>query len=112
MTTPNEIDRRLALACGYTADRVRNGSHGDGWVQVLNDDSRGDGPMQYGGWQRFDHTDPAVIWPIAERFDAFPTQRFNGTWFAMPCDLYQYHAINECAASASALAVIKYVEGK
>ena len=107
--TPLEIDRRLALAIGYAPEVVRN-AHGG--VQVWNDDSRIDGPMQYHGWQRFDHTDPAVIWPIAERFKAFPRLSLlhNCDWFAFasPDGNGKHH---ENPATASALAVITYVEG-
>ena len=118
--TKIEISRRLALAIGYTADRVRIREHcfADGtackWIEVLNDYSRGDGPMQYSGWQRLDHTDPAVIWPIAERFDAFPKHRFNYAcehvgWHCWAMDGGYGAHINP--ATASALAVIAYVEG-
>ena len=107
--TNQEIDRRLALAIGYTADRVRNIR---GWVQVLNDSSRWDGPMPYSGWQCFDHTDPAVIWPIAERFDAFPMRFIDGTWFTSIPNCNEPQEQQNVAATASALAVIKYVEGR
>ena len=112
--TNQEIDRRLALAIGYTANRVRcfpslNPDHD--FVQVLNDYSRGDGPMQYQGWQYFDHTDPAVIWPIAERFDAFPEkgQTLKDIWFAGQNLGQEFGKV--CAATATALAVIQYCEG-
>ena len=113
--TNQEIDRRLALAIGYTADRVRYwpNDSADAFVQVQNTRIRCDGPAQYNGWQRFDHTDPAVIWPIAKRFDAFPSWRYNGK-----CEFIGWHCwafcrgygANENPATASALAIIKYVE--
>ena len=112
--TDIEIDRRLALAIGYPADRVRVASfwHKGNYkkhVQVLNDNSRMDGPMQYSGWRLFDHTNPAVIWPIAERYECFPSKGIyeNSLWF---CDWQKVgHAK---AVTASALGVIKYVEGQ
>ena len=108
--TNQEINFDLALAIGYTADRVRMTSivWQDFYVQVLNDYSRGDGPLEYGGWQRFDHTDPAVIWPIAERFDAFPVCYGVDNWSVVnSID----HFVNS-PATASALAVIKYAESQ
>ena len=109
--TNQDIDRRLALAIGYTADRVRIDL--GGWIQVLNDDSRMDGPTQYSGGQRFDHTDPAVIWPIAERFKAFPMDRLEAdTYFATVGYRSDATGEHENPATASALAIIKYVEGK
>jgi len=69
--TNQEIDYTLALAIGYTPDRV--------WISliletvyVLNNRARCDGPMDYEGWQLFNHADPEVIWPIAKKFDCFP----------------------------------------
>lgn len=109
------IDSRLALAIGYPVDRVRIhkthfGDLGFAFVQVLNDGSRCDGPMQYSGWQRFDHTAPALIWPIAVKFDAFPYRVSGGQWYAhISVDCFAFHAT---AASASALAVIQYCESK
>ena len=115
--TNQEINFDLALAIGYTADRVRMTSivWQDFYVQVLNDYSRGDGPLEYGGWQRFDHTDPAVIWPIAARFDAFPEHRFNYAcehvdWHCQAMD--RGYGAHDTPATASALAVIAYVKGK
>ena len=114
--TNQEINRFLALAVGYPHDRVRffPRDSAAAYVQVLNDYNRGDGPMDYGGWQRFDHRDTAVIWPIAEQFNAFPKWRYNGA-----CEFIGWHCwafcrgygASENPATASAIAVIKYVEG-
>ena len=111
--TNQEINFDLALAIGYTADRVRMTSivWQDFYVQVLNDYSRGDGPLEYGGWQRFDHTDPAVIWPIAERFDAFPNRWRKNECVASIGSSLRHNAAHKVAATATALAVIRYVEG-
>lgn len=111
--TDQQIDFELALAIGYAPDRVRiqkfwyKGDYRH-LVQVLNDYSRMDGPMQYGAWQRFDHKDPAVIWPIAERFDAFPKQgeSLKDFWFVGEAGLNEKWSL--CAATASALAVIEH----
>ena len=111
--TKNEIDRHLALAIGYPADRVRN-LHG--FVQVFNGFSynHADGPISYNGWQRFDHTLPDVIWPIAERFNSFPRRQYNA------CEFIGWHCWAMCQgygkhsnpATASALAVIAYVKSR
>ena len=104
--TKNEIDCRLALAIGYPAKRVRT-IHG--FVQVYNAWGRLDGPIQYNGWQRFDHTEPAVIWPIAEKFDAFPARFLGGAWYT---SFSVAQDPEGSPATAAALAVIRYVEGK
>lgn len=121
--TDQEIDYALALAIGYPADRVRYWplDSSRAFVQIWNSGYRGDGPMPFGGWQRFDHTDPAVIWPIAERFKCFPfflpvylpnapvkwlaKVKADGTGWT--CGEHPTEP-----ATASALAVIQYVEGK
>lgn len=115
--TNQEIDYDLALAIGYTPDRVRYGpifqKINAGWcVQVLNDNSRRDGPIQYGGWQRFDHKDPDVFAEIGERFDAFPLRFDDGAWFtSIPgCDAPQDPQTNP--RTATALAVISLHKGK
>ena len=112
--TKTETDRRLALAIGYPADRVRMTSvvWQDFYVQVLNDNSRMDGPMQFNGWQRFDHTDSDVFRHVAERFDAFPNRWRKNECVASIGSSLRHNAVHECAATATALAVIKYVESK
>ena len=102
--TDTEINTALALAIGYTSDRVRS-VHG--WVQVSNDDSRRDGPMPYNSWQRFDHTDPKTIWPIAEKYDCFPRRSsdMHTDWWTV--ELYGQYSDANSAAKAVALAVIQ-----
>ena len=114
--TDKEIDFKLALAIGYTKNRVSifdfwsNGQLMTG-VHVLNDKARGDGPQQWSHWQRFDHTAPSVIWPIAERFYAFPERRFN-----YACEHIGWHCwanskgygAHKNPATATALAVIEH----
>ena len=108
--TKNEINFSLALAIGYPTGRVRN-VHG--FVQVYNALGRNDGPIQYNGWQSFDYTRPAVIWPIAEKFDAFPMRFPDGTWFtSIPGGGETNYPPPKVAATASALAVIWYMKGK
>ena len=110
--TNQEIDIALALAIGYAPDRVRKRwpTGFERFVQVLNDYDRGDGPMQYGGWQRFDHTDPAVIWPIAEMFDAFPSRWRKDECVASIGTSLLGSKVHRVAATATALAVIEHCD--
>ena len=94
------INKALALAIGYSEDRIRD-IHG--FCQVQNNNSRLDGPMQYGGWQRFDYRDSAVIWPVAERYDCFPRASAPDWWTVW--DGKKYYDANT-DAKAVALAVI------
>lgn len=60
------------------------------------------------GWRRFDYRDPAVIWPIAERYNAFSFQtRADLDWNAV-CgfDFLKTDTYADTASKAVALAVI------
>jgi len=94
--TDAEISRRLALAIGWR--HVKESVAG---TRAL---VSGAGNM----WHAFDYRDPAVIWPIAERFDCFPmrVECGWGTWSGVCCC-----CIADTAAKAVALAVIKHHEG-
>jgi hypothetical protein len=67
------------------------------------------------GFRQFDYRDPAVIWPIAEQFNAFPV-KFHGDhrWYANvwvdSIGLVEEWA--DTAAKAAALAVINAHESK
>ena len=103
--TNQDIDRRLALAIGWTKNQMQLDTNGN--VFLLRDGLGG----KY--WRFFDHTNPAVIWPIAERFDAFPLAAPpDGKWRVFPMCDFNSAALHKVAATASALAVIKYVESK
>lgn len=58
-----DIDRRLALAIGWRPEQMRV-IHGS--LHIYYD------PANQYDWRLFRHKDPAVIWPIAERYDCFP----------------------------------------
>lgn len=99
--TDAEISRRLALAIGWQEHDFYK--DGDGSFVALALKS-GFGHF----WRTFDYTDPAIIWPIAERFDCFP-MRDNEHWYAfVPPDGSSAQA--DTAAKAVALAVIKSKE--
>lgn len=95
-----EISRRLALAIGWAPDNIRV-SRDAVYVGMLFD-------VTY--WWAFDYTDCEVIWPIAERFNAFPEldcgtmQRWSARCWA-PDGRYQIQ-IADTAAKATALAII------
>lgn len=107
-----EIDFQLALDIGYTPDRVRiTGGKGTlyaEFVQVLNDPDREDGPIHYGGGQRFDHTDPAVFAAIGKKFDCFPRQvsDLEPDWWCVKVG--NKHFDSNIPERATALAVIEH----
>lgn len=97
-----EISRKLALAIGWEVLPVE---HGDEGVMVVDHANQVD--------RYFDYRDPAVIWPIAERFDCFPYKTMHGLWSAsafLPGNGLRA-AMADTAAKAVALAVIKAHEG-
>lgn len=96
--TDAEISRRLALAIGWEERSVQhfNPPH-DNRIVIWTGDN----------FRIFDYRDPAVIWPIAERFDCFPVQanHYKGRgWIVLPGTIDD---VQETAAKAVALAVIK-----
>jgi len=97
-----EINKALAMAIGWTAERMMIGSSGL-WLD------RGIG---HGG-DKFDYRDPAVIWPIAERYNAFPRKTPSG-WGVLPAanriwEGWDYH---DTAAKAVAYVVIGCATGE
>lgn len=99
--TDQEISRRLALAIGYAQEDVDQ-AEGCTWVRR----DIGGGWTQ---WRKFNYREPAVIFPIAERFDAFPVEQYSGGWFAMVRETSATGKA-ETAAKAVALAVIAAAE--
>lgn len=104
-----EISRKLALAIGYKRKHVTTNL--DGGISVRRWGSPKGFPLP--GWYRFDYRDPAVIWPIAEKFDCFPNM-WDGegpeAWGAW-CDAELRFIDADTAAKAVALAVIRRYEG-
>lgn len=89
--TDAEISRRLALAIGWKDVRELH----NGYMYVIEEFGR--------TAKHFDYRDPAVIWPIAERFAMFPGfDSGSERWWAEPLD-FKGH---DTAAKAVALAVI------
>lgn len=100
--TDAEISKRLALAIGWPADSVWGGAKG---AYIVDDF------FSYG--RQFDYRDPAVIWKIAERFDAFPVfVKTRAYWTARSYSLQGIWVSADTAAKAVALAVIKAKEQK
>lgn len=102
--TDAEISRWLALAIGWEVLPVE---HRDEGVMVV------DHVNQVGRY--FDYRDPAVIWPIAERYNCFPQATlFDSSWYAITQDGWDMgldQSLADTAAKAVALAVIKAHEG-
>ena len=105
-----EISRRLALAIGWPEHRISHESWGAVYI--------GHGPGLPVG-KFLDYRDPAVIWPVAERFNAFPrASAASGgeLWFARVRGPIQLPMLEfskaDTAALAVALAVIKAKESK
>ena len=98
--TDAEISRRLALAIGWKADKIRLAADAS-YITVPA------GP--YDMQRLFDYRDPSVIWPIAERFYCFPV-RIKQRWAAQKQDISPIVWADN-AAKAVALAVIEAHEG-
>lgn len=112
--TDAEISRRLALAIGWQEKQ----NDPDVILELDWRDDTAQCKVWFDEkWRTFDYRDPAVIWPIAERFAAFPMRSAKGTgWVAITEDLWHsgsnYDFANaDTAAKAVALAVIKAHEG-
>ena len=69
--TDLEISKALALAIGWTEDRVAMGAMAV-WVKVPYEFSAG----HY--YAAFDYRDWNVISPIAEKYDCFPEKHWQG----------------------------------
>lgn len=74
--TDAELSRQLALAIGWPENAQwpapRMAAIDGGGVQCWTGS----------GWRHFDYRDPAVIWPIAERYNCFPI-RHDKAWQAI-----------------------------
>lgn len=110
--TDAEISRRLALAIGWSEkeddpDVIRMGTLHDPEIHTYVWHSK--------EWVLFDYRDPAVIWPIAERFKCFPDwfsaldDDAEDEWSAWD-DTHECFVYADTAAKAVALAVIKSKE--
>jgi hypothetical protein len=99
-----EISRRLALAIGHRIDDVQMVMAHQGspalcevWHYVS---------PKWAKWKEFDYRDPAVIWPIAERFEAFPRSSITGSvWLCRTSSEHRFE-MADTAALAVARAVI------
>lgn len=107
--TDAEISRRLALAIGWEPHNVTTQwgkgtfAHCFGGIPFVQDGGA--------AWRIFDYRDPAVIWPIAERFDCFPHKRAGAKgWSAVTEEGWDFgfdFSYADTAAKAVAIAVIK-----
>lgn len=99
-----DISRRLALAIGHPSASVQTFNPPQDMRIVVWSGT---------GFRAFDYRDPAVIFPIAERFNCFPRNYCNsGLWFASASIMQRDRVSADTAALAVALAVIKAKEAK
>jgi hypothetical protein len=82
-----EISKALALAIGWKPRKIGQGQiNGDSLIGINEKASGGANSTTFfdkraGGWcVAFDYRDPAVIWPIAAKFDCFPIVTTRGWW--------------------------------
>ena len=101
--TDAEISKALALAIGWKSVWTWN-------EEVLVDYHSKDRCRIDSIWRNgraFDYRDPAVIWPIAERYDCFPLRPFgkcgDAKWLSVTTG---FAGQGDTAAKAVALAVI------
>jgi len=93
--TDLEISKALAIAIGWTPSK-------------MNSDTKSLWILESGRLRKFDYRDPMIIWPIAERYNAFP-RRTSESWMALhrklsPGVSHPYYAYTP--EKAVALAVI------
>ena len=106
-----EISHALALAIGWTDDRLDENGCLDPDVII-----EGSWRSQESGvfvwrddfmWERFDYRDPVVIWPIAERYNCFPSLILSGhnegKWISFS---FKHAVTAETPFQAVALAII------
>jgi len=96
--TDLEVNEQLALAIGWKPEQIK--------VLGLTISLPDERLFPNGPRRIFDYRDPAVIWPIAERYDCFPIKQRNGKWRAW-VGFDQVMHTSHTAAKAVALAVIE-----
>ena len=120
MTDHADISRRLALAIGWEPDQSKHHMESFYVADWPRKDNRATVlqrqdcyPVPFLPWKRFDYRDPAVIWPIAERFNCFPEKAWGSSHWCVERfePIYQFTQ-TYTAALAVALAVIKAKESK
>jgi len=96
-----EISKSLALAIGWTESDIDiSGSA----VVVCYEVATLTRPAT---WRIFDYRNPAVIWPIAERYDCFPVKPYGELSYPKWLSVVDGSAgYTDTAAKAVALAVI------
>lgn len=89
-----EISKALALAIGWRKDQLSPSDNNPNMKQCW--------VWFWYKWKVFDYRDPAVIWPIAVKYDMFPSRARSGVWSS---DMWYTEA--ETPEKAVALAVIR-----
>jgi len=100
-----EISKSLALAIGWVENKLDENGCNDSDIAVFGDFGKEDEIKVWDGesWRTFDYRDPAVIWPIAAKFDCFPAMFQDGSWGSWNGRLDHF---GETPEKAVALAVI------
>lgn len=98
--TDLEISKALALAIGWKNDDVAEFGDGLDYDYQLDCVKVWDGEW----WVDFDYRDPAVIWPIAERYNAFPSMIVGGSSKGKWMTFLEVHSVT-CATAAKAVAL-------
>lgn len=81
-----QISYKLAIAIGWRATSCDEDPYPD--VLVFDDSPKATPYCAVwfeSYWRKFDYRDPAVLWPIAAKFDCFPrlhSGRYEGRWEA------------------------------
>ena len=100
--TNTEIDRKLALAIGYSVQDI-----GVYLPEIV-------GVLRHATWQKFSHQDPTVILPIMERYEVnvfrLETGEFRAIASISKDCAFSGYATHTNQRTAAALAVIKAKE--
>ena len=100
--TDYEISRKLALAIGWPENDITSFDGHRISVYIGNPLER----AGFGPWRVFDYRNSSVIWPIAERYGAFPSKISDSKW-VLYADFSTSNLIHaDTAAKAVAMAVI------
>ena len=103
--TDYEISRKLALAIGWSENDIASFDGHRISVYIGNHLER----AAFGPWRVFDYRNSSVIWPIAEKYGAFP-ENWGSSWRALCWNaskgMYSFSDEEPTAAKAVAMAVI------
>lgn len=73
-----EISVKLALVIGWLPEQMKVYSNGTLWIKDPHSGLLFKGEFPLLPWRQFSYMDPAVIWPIAERYNVWPHLIIDG----------------------------------